>query len=150
MLLIRFLALGLLLLMLTACEEPDRGFGDGQAEDRPEIQVILDFYQSIYEADDLDRAKQYASERMGGLMEHYGTSQGVQKYVLNRRYDDVQVQVESDSLVPYLNQADELRATVIFEGSYGDDEIKDSRDVVVVRQGDSWRVDRILDPRFRP
>lgn len=136
--------------MLTACEEPDRGFGDGDAENRPEIQTIEMFYQSIYDGGDPDKAKRFASERMQGLIEHYATSQGVQKYVLNRRYDEVELWVEADSLAPYLNQTDEIRATVIFEGFINGEQVKDSRDVVVVREDNGWRVDRILDPRFRP
>ena len=87
---------------------------------------------------------------MDGLIEHYATLSGVERYVLGRYYDRVELTVEADSIVPYLNNKQELRATVIFEGEYKGDNVKDSRDVVLVQEGGTWRVDQSLDPRYRP
>ena len=136
-------------LTLVGCGEVERGYGDGDAETE-EAAAIKGFYQAIYRDDDLNKAKRFASERMDGLIEHYATLSGVERYVLGRYYDRVELTVEADSIVPYLNNKQELRATVIFEGEYKGDNVKDSRDVVLVQEEGTWRVDQILDPRYRP
>ena len=87
---------------------------------------------------------------MVDLISHYAAVSSVQRYVLGRYYDKVELEVVSDSLGDYLNHSDELRATVLFEGEYKGEYNKDSRDVVLIQNGGSWLVDRILDPRYRP
>ncbi|KPD23834.1 MULTISPECIES: hypothetical protein [Idiomarina] len=113
-------------------------------------EVIQGFYQAVYEEKDLEKAKRFASPRMVDLISHYAAVSSVQRYVLGRYYDKVELEVVSDSLGDYLNHSDELRATVLFEGEYKGEYNKDSRDVVLIQNGDSWLVDRILDPRYRP
>lgn len=137
------------LLLASGCEEVERGYGDGDAETE-EALAIKGFYQSIYRDDDLNKAKQFASERMDGLIDHYATLNGVERYVLGRYFDQVELTIEADSIVPYLNNQQERRVTIIFDGQYNDELVKDSRDVVLVQEEGQWRVDQILDPRYRP
>ncbi|MBT41302.1 MAG: hypothetical protein CMF12_02135 [Idiomarina sp.] len=112
--------------------------------------MIKGFYQSVYRDDDLNKAKQFASERMDGLIDHYATLNGVERYVLGRYFDQVELTIEAESIVPYLNKRQERRVTVIFDGKYNDETVKDSRDVVLVQEEGQWRVDQILDARYRP
>jgi hypothetical protein len=135
--------------LLSGCGEVERGYGDGDAETE-EAQVIKGFYQSVYRDDDLNKAKQFASERMDGLIDHYATLNGVERYVLGRYFDQVELTIEAESIVPYLNKKQERRVTVIFDGKYNDETVKDSRDVVLVQEEGQWRVDQILDARYRP
>lgn len=137
------------MLLLTACEKVERGYGDGDTESE-EVRVIKGFYQAIYLDDDLTKAKQFASNRMDGLIDHFATLNGVERYILGRYFSDVELRIESDSIVPYLNNAQERRVTVVFDGTYQDETVKDSRDVVLVQEQGQWRVDQILDPRYRP
>lgn len=133
---------------LAACSDSDVGFGS--EDDSEEVIAIKGFYQAIYRDDQLELAKQFASDRMDGLLEHYATIKNVERYVLGRYYDKVELTIDKDSLVPYLNNQQEIRATVMFDGQYKGDNIKDSRDVVLVLEEGQWRVDQILDPRYRP
>lgn len=137
------------IILMTGCGEVERGYGDGDA-DTEEAQVIKGFYQAVYRDDDLTKAKQFASERMDGLIDHYATLNGVERYVLGRYFDQVELTIEADSIVPYLNKQQERRVTIMFEGRYNDETVKDSRDVVLVQEEGQWRVDQILDPRYRP
>ncbi|WP_241970324.1 hypothetical protein [Idiomarina seosinensis] len=145
----KLLSIILPLVALTACSEQNFGHAEDEGE-TPEVVAIKSFYQAIYRDDDLQKAKTYASDRMDGLIDHYATLQGVERYVLGRYFDQVELSVDTDSLVPYLNKAQEIRATVIFEGEYQGEDVKDSRDVVLVQEQGKWRVDQILDPRYRP
>lgn len=113
-------------------------------------EVINGFYNAVYEEEDLEKAKQLSSKSMADLITHYGAASQVERYVLGRYFDTVEIEVVSDSLTDYLNNSNELRATVIFEGTYNGDNIKDSRDVVLIQQDGSWVIDRILDARYRP
>lgn len=113
-------------------------------------EVINGFYNAVYEEEDLEKAKQLSSKSMSDLITHYGAASQVERYVLGRYFDTVEIEVVSDSLTDYLNNSNELRATVIFEGTYNGDNIKDSRDVVLIQQDGSWVIDRILDARYRP
>ena len=70
--------------------------------------------------------------------------------MLGRYFDQVELTIEADSIVPYLNKQQERRVTIMFEGRYNDETVKDSRDVVLVQEEGQWRVDQILDPRYRP
>lgn len=135
-----------LVLLLAACggDEPV-----DYSQAKP-AEVITGFYQALYTENDLEKARQLSSERMAELIAHYGAASQVQRYVLGRYYDSVETEVVSDSLSDYLNNNNELRATVIFDGTYQGDHIKDSRDVVLIQQDGSWVIDRILDARYRP
>lgn len=145
----RWFLLGCAGMLLMACSDSNDGYSYDR-EEGPEVTAIKGFYLSIYQQGDLTAAKRYASDRMDGLLDHYATQQSVERYVLGRYYDQVELYVEKDSLVPYLNDQQKLRATVIFEGEYQGENIKDRRDVVLVKEQGEWRVDQILDPRYRP
>lgn len=133
----------------SGCDDTNRDYGYGGAVTE-ETQVIEGFYQSIYRDEDLAKAKQFASERMDGRIDHYATVNGVARYILRRHYDRVQLTIEAESIVPYLNQQNERRVTIVFGGQYNGETIKDSRDVVLVLEEGQWRVDQILDARYRP
>lgn len=135
-----------ILLSLSACSDQERV----DLTTATPTEVIQGFYQAIYEERDLEKAKRFASPRMVDLINHYAAVSSVQRYVLGRYYDQVELEVVSDSLNDYLNHSDELRATVMFDGKYNGEHNKDSRDVVLIENGDSWLLDKILDPRYRP
>lgn len=137
------------MMLLAGCEKVERGYGDSDTESE-EARAIKGFYHAIYLDDDLTKAKQFASNRMDGLIDHFATLNGVERYILGRYFTDVALRIESESIVPYLNNAQERRVTVIFDGTYQDETVKDSRDVVIVQEEGQWRVDQILDPRYRP
>jgi len=146
MVILRTFLLALVAAAVSACgsEEPTDFSNAKPAE------VVSQFYNAVYEQDDLEKAKQLSSTRMADLITHYGAVSQVERYVLGRYFDTVEVEVVSDSLTDYLNNSNELRATVIFEGTYDGDNIKDSRDVVLIEQDGRWVVDKILDARYRP
>lgn len=146
MIMLRMVLLSFALTALTACgsEEPVN------FEKAKPAEVIQGFYNAVYEQEDLKQAKLLSSARMADLISHYGAVSAVQRYVLGRYFDTVEVEVVSDSLTDYLNNSNELRATVIFEGTYDGDSVKDSRDVVLIQEDGSWVVDKILDARYRP
>lgn len=147
MTLLRVAFLALVVTVISACSGDEQP--DDYASAKP-AEVISGFYKAVYEQEDLEQAKKLSSNRLADLITHYGAVSQVQRYVLGRYFDTVEIEVVSDSLTDYLNDSNELRATVIFEGTYEGDNIKDSRDVVLIQQDGSWVVDKILDARYRP
>jgi len=143
---LNLLVLAFAIIMLSACGD-DESINYAQAQ--PE-EVIHGFYDSIYKDRDLEQAKRLSSERMAELIDHYGAVSAVQRYVLGRYYETVDIEVETNSFTDYLNNAEDLRVTVIFDGYHNGDRAKDSRDVVVIKRDDAWVVDKILDTRYRP
>ncbi|WP_290486764.1 MULTISPECIES: hypothetical protein [unclassified Idiomarina] len=119
-------------------------------ETQSKMHAALSFYYAIYREDDLNVAKHFASERMSQLIEHYGSVSAVQRYVLNRYFDRVEISIDPSSFKQYLNRDDEQRVTLVFDGSYDGEMVKDRRDIVLVKEKNVWRVDQILDPRYRP
>ncbi|MCK7458696.1 hypothetical protein [Idiomarina aminovorans] len=146
MVIVRMFLLVLVAAAVSACGSEDpTDFSNAKP-----AEIVTSFYNAVYEQDDLDKAKQLSSTRMANLITHYGAVSQVQRYVLGRYFDTVEIEVASDSLTDYLNNSNELRATVIFEGTYNGDNIKDRRDVVLIQQDGRWVVDKILDARYRP
>ncbi|WP_417440620.1 hypothetical protein [Idiomarina sp.] len=143
---VNLLVLAFALMTLSACGD-DEPINYAQAQ--PE-EVIQGFYASIYKDRDLDQAKQLSSERMADLINHYGAVSAVQRYVLGRYFEKVEIEVETNSFTDYLNNSEELRVTVIFDGYHNGERAKDSRDVVLIKRDDAWVVDKILDTRYRP
>ncbi|MDV6315247.1 hypothetical protein [Idiomarina sp. HP20-50] len=143
---LKVLLLTIAAVAISACsgEEPIN------LEEAKPADVIQQFYHSVYEQEDLEQAKRLSSTRMADLISHYGAVSSVQRYLLGRYFDTVEIEVVSDSMTDYLNNSGELRATVIFEGTYEGDSIKDSRDVVLIEEDGRWVIDRILDARYRP
>lgn len=139
-------------LVLVACGDVSRGYGDGVSgdPDSEESQAIKNFYYAIYIDDNLSKAKQFASQRLDRLLDHYATVSGAERYVLGNKFSQVEIIVKSDSIEPYLYDSKERRVTVVFDGEYQGDIVKDRRDVVLVQEQGEWRVDQILDPRYRP
>lgn len=143
---VNWILLTLSLMALAACgsDEPIN-----YAEAEPE-EVIHEFYNAIYKKRDLEQAKRLSSEQMADLINHYGAVSAVQRYVLGRYFETVEIEVETNSFTDYLNNSKELRVTVIFDGYHNGDRAKDSRDVVLIKKDDAWVVDKILDTRYRP
>lgn len=140
------LVLAFSLMMLSACGDDEI---TNYAQAQPE-EVIHGFYNSIYEDRDLELAKELSSKRMADLIDHYGAVSAVQRYVLGRYFETVEIEVETNSFTDYLNNSDDLRVTVIFDGYHNGERAKDSRDVVLIKRDDAWVVDKILDTRYRP
>ncbi|WP_322407405.1 hypothetical protein U0358_06290 [Idiomarina sp. PL1-037] len=143
---VNLLILAFTIMTLSACggDEPIN-----YAQAQPE-EVIEGFYNSIYKDRNLEQAKQLSSERMADLINHYGAVSAVQRYVLGRYFETVEIEVETNSFTDYLNNSEDLRVTVIFHGYHNGERAKDSRDVVLIKRDDAWVVDKILDTRYRP
>ncbi len=119
-------------------------------ETQSKMHAALSFYYAIYRENDLSKAKGFASQRLSQLLEHYGSVSAVQRYVLNRYFDRVEISIDPASFDAYLNRDDEQRVTLVFDGRYDGEMVKDRRDIVLVKEQNAWRVDQILDPRYRP
>ena len=84
------------------------------------------------------------------MLTHYGSASAIQRYVLNRYFDSVEIEIDPTSFTQYLNRENEQRVTLVFQGTYNGEQVKDRRDIVLVREKEGWLVDQILDPRYRP
>lgn len=145
-----------ILLGLVGCEPAnqetytDRMGHKTSQENQSKMHAALSFYYAIYREGDINKAKSFTTDRLAKLLTHYGSASAIQRYVLNRYFDSVEIEIDPTSFTQYLNRKNEQRVTLVFQGTYNGEQVKDRRDIVLVRDKEGWLVDQILDPRYRP
>lgn len=141
----RWLVIMGLLTVLTGCLNDDDPIMKGR---EPEI-VANDFFEAIYIDRDLEAAQAVSTDKLAGLLGSYGTVNGVQRHLLNRYYDDVEITVDTTSLRPFMDRRETLRMNVLFTGHYNDDMYDELRTIILLQVNDRWYVDRILDDPYK-
>lgn len=114
----------------------------------PEI-VSKDFFEAIYNQRDLDAAIALSTEQLGDLLASYGTVNGVQRHLLNRYYDEVEIVVDTTNFRPFMDRQDSMRINVLFTGTYNGEMFDELRSIVIVQVNERWYVDKILDDKYK-
>lgn len=132
-------------LMFSACEkaEPKKGIGKfGMLDSNVPEYAAIEFFNQIYHGKDLTGALKLSTPKMQKLLLSYHTNKGVQKYVLNMRFDKVDIQPSTRS-AGRNEYAKEAQISLFFEGVLGDDILKDLRIVDLKRIDKEWKVDKV-------
>jgi hypothetical protein len=131
--------------LLSACDKspPKQGGGKFGMLDsgNPEFAAI-EFFDHIYHSNAIDGAIDLSTPKMERLLRSYHTNKGVQKHVLNMRFDKVSIQPRSRS-AGRNEFAKEAQISLFFEGELDGDVLKDMRLVNLVRVGKDWKVDEV-------
>jgi hypothetical protein len=107
----------------------------------PEFAAI-EFFDHIYRSNGLEGAIELSTSKMGRLLRSYHTNRGVQKHVLNMRFDKVTIQPKSRS-AGRNEFAKDAQISLFFEGELDGDILKDIRLVTLVKVGKDWKVDEV-------
>ncbi|MFT5925154.1 MAG: hypothetical protein ACI9LE_002159 [Paraglaciecola sp.] len=130
---------------LCACDKapPKQGGGKFGMLDNgnPEFAAI-EFFNHIYHSKGIDGAIKLSTPKMERLLRSYHTNKGVQRHVLNMRFDKVAIQLRSRS-AGRNEFAKKAQISLFFEGKLDGDVLKDIRLVDLVRVGEDWKVDEV-------
>ncbi|RUO65476.1 hypothetical protein SAMN06297229_1115 [Pseudidiomarina planktonica] len=133
------------LVIISGCMESDQPFMKGR---EPEI-VTKDFFEAIYNERDLEAAQKISSDSLASLLGSYGTVNGVQRHLLNRYYDNVDITIDTTSMRPFMDRQDSMRINVLMTGEYDGDMLDELRSVKIIQVNDRWYVDEILDDPYK-
>ncbi|WP_017444903.1 hypothetical protein [Gayadomonas joobiniege] len=136
--------LGFCLLLLNACNWSAN-------EDLSPETVALEFFDNIYNHNDIEKAVKLATPKYARILQHYGNTKRVQSVLFNRRYDKVDIQLSKDvrfkeGISP---QAEQTTVTVLLDGSYAGNRYKDLKFVLLKRQPEGWRVEKLKTDPYR-
>jgi hypothetical protein len=131
--------------LFSACEKapPKQGGGKFGMLDsgNPEFAAI-EFFDHIYHSTNIKGAIKVSTPKMQRLLRSYHTNKGVQKHVLNMRFDKVTIQPKSRS-AGRNEFAKDAQVSLFFEGKFNGDIFKDMRLVELVKIDKSWKVDSV-------
>lgn len=131
--------------LLGACEKapPKQGGGKFGMLDsgNPEFAAI-EFFEQIYHKKGIEGAIEVSTPKMQRLLRSYHTNKGVQKHILNMRFDKVSIQPRSRS-AGRNEFAKEAEISLFFEGELDGEILKDMRLVELVKVGNDWKVDEV-------
>ncbi|MGS2720192.1 hypothetical protein [Paraglaciecola aestuariivivens] len=135
----------LITLLISACEptKPKQGGGKfGMLDDGIPEFAAIEFFNQIYHSPNIDGALKLSTPKMQRLLRSYHTNKGVQKHVLNMRFDKVAIQPSTRS-AGRNEFAKKAKIALFFEGELDGDILKDMRVVRLVKMDDEWRVDEV-------
>ena len=129
----------------SACDKtlPKHGGGKFGMLDsgNPEFAAI-EFFDHIYHSKGIEGAIKVSTPKMTRLLRSYHTNKGVQKHVLNMRFDKVTIQPKSRS-AGRNEYAKDAQISIFFEGTLDGDIFKDIRLVSLVKDGEDWKVNKV-------
>jgi len=132
-------------ILFSACDKapPKQGGGKFGMLDsgNPEFAAI-EFFDHIYHSKGIEGAINVSTPKMERLLRSYHTNKGVQKHVLNMRFDRVTIQPRSRS-AGRNEYAKEAQISLFFEGELDGDIFKDMRLVELLKVGNDWKVDEV-------
>jgi len=131
--------------LFSACDRtpPKQGGGKFGMLDsgNPEFAAI-EFFEHIYHSKDIEGAIKVSTPKMRRLLRSYHTNKGVQKHVLNMRFDKVSIQPKSRS-AGRNEFAKDAQISLFFEGELDGEIFKDMRLVELVKVDKDWKVDEV-------
>lgn len=134
-------------LLLNACGE--QSTTDAMHAAMEPQTVVTEFFDDIYNDRDLEAAMTHTSADLSALLQHYGSISSVQRYLLNRYFDEAKINVDNSSIRPYLGNPENLRVTVALSGPYNGGQYDEVRSVLLVKHENEWLVTRIFDDPFK-
>ncbi|MDN4504166.1 hypothetical protein QX776_17290 [Alteromonadaceae bacterium BrNp21-10] len=137
----------LVLCSLVACTEdvlPPPAI-DATPED-----TALNFFDGIYNKQNLDQALYLSSPRMTTLLQRYVVNQVVQRHVLNLSYDmnKVEITLDTGGNKMRTQYSKNSKVNVFFTGYRQDKKIEDIRVASMVKVDGHWRVDSVSEANY--
>ncbi|MFT6988255.1 MAG: hypothetical protein ACJASL_000217 [Paraglaciecola sp.] len=131
--------------LFSACDKEPAKKGSGKFgmldTNNPEYAAI-EFFDHIYHSKSIESSIKLSTPKMGRLLRSYHTNKGVQKYVLNMRFDKVVIQPSTMS-AGRNEFAKEAQISLFFEGELEGDIVKDMRNVELLKVDNKWKVDEV-------
>lgn len=131
-------------LLFSACEKAPakKGGKFGMLNTGVPEYAAVEFFEHIYHHKKLDGALKLSTPKMERLLRSYHTNKGVQKHILNMRFDTVNIRPSTRS-AGRNEFAKEAKIALMFEGELQGNIIKDMRVVELIRVDNKWKVDDV-------
>ena len=131
--------------IFSACDKGASNKGSskfGMADEgNPEFAAI-EFFEHIYHKKRIEGAIKLSSPKMERLLRSYHTNKGVQKHVLNMRFDKVAIKPKTRS-AGRSEFSTQMQISIFFEGELNGKIIKDLRVVDLVKINNEWKVHKV-------
>ena len=150
----KIFCISILCFVVVACggSKTEKGEGVGKygmmSENTPEYSTVK-YFESLYNQKNVQMVLKYSSPRMTRLVESYRTPRNIQRHVVNLKYDEVKIEIDSGDVRGRTEFADQAMVTVFFTGTLDGEKIEDLRTVELVRLSNKWKVDKIKPSRYR-
>ena len=142
---IRLFVAGLFLLLLTACSEPNEALsGTFHAPEH----AAAEFFDAIYNKNDLKLAKSLSTPELAELIAHYGTPRQVARTLINMSYDEVTINVNRAGQNLREQYGNETDVMLVFSGPFDGRIVNEMRVVRMVRVRGRWLVAEIKNDPF--
>jgi len=111
----------------------------------PPEERAREFFDALYNQRNVEEAARLSTERYSELLLHYGNVTSIGRYMYNLNFDQVEITAARSTVPLYRDQADSARVIITFNGMHNGYRLQDLREVVLLRENGSWRMDRMLD-----
>lgn len=111
-------------------------------------EVAIAYFEALYNDRDLEKVMELSSLRNRELIEHYGNTVSIGRYMYNMSFDQVDITAERPTGIVYMNRDNTVRLQVAFTGYNGTDRYDEVREVVMIDQEGEWRLERVLDSPY--
>lgn len=134
----------LLLLLLNACSDPAPSIATQWGT--PEA-IATEFFDALYNTDDLNKVKYFSTKKYAALLESYGTTRQVSRILINVSFDDVDISINSSNQNVRQQYEDEANISVVLIGHYQNERIAEVRLVTLVKHGGRWLVNSVTEDK---
>lgn len=141
------------LFLLSGCggEEESRSGGGkfGMMEGNTAEFTALDFFDSIYNKQDINAAIALSSPKMARLLKSYRTPKAAQRHIIGLRYDgEVTMQLDSGDSVGRQEFATKSEVSIFLTGLQDGSKFDELRTIKLLRIKKRWMVDDIKADKF--
>jgi len=110
-----------------------------------EEEVTVAFFDAIYNKKDLNNAITLSSSSFKTELKKYKTARNFSRRSLNLSFDSVQIDTQKSNTQAIDEYKIKVTITVLLTGKRNDKIYKDVRKVLLVKEGDVWLVDKLLN-----
>lgn len=122
------------------------GFGCKETKtELSEHDVTIAFFDAIYNEKDLDKAIALSTESFKSEMIKYKTARNFSRRLLNLYFDSVKIETQKLNTQVIDDFNSRTTMTALFTGERNGKLHKDIKKIILLKKGDAWLVDQVLD-----
>ena len=133
-----------LLIVLTACSDNEKEI---DVTKNPE-EISIAFFSALYNDKDIKKAAAVCAPKLSRIILHYRSAKAVGRHLFNLSYDKVNLRTEDTGVKVRQMFKNKAQITVYFDGTLGDERIKDIKRLSLVQVDGRWYIDKILKDPF--
>jgi len=138
----------LALSLLNACKESNDKIPAFANPDAPEYRALM-FFDAIYNERDVKLALKYTTDKLGRIIESYGSTKSYARYVLNLQINPgVELKIDRSLNQVTTGKMETTSVNILFTGMLNNDRVNDVRKVVFLNVDGNWLINKIEDDPY--